>query len=479
MREKEKVDYVQIALLSVGLSVLWPYFRLSFMTFVQGYAACSNDDVQYLFTSFVVALLMMVVLASVLHRKASQILAKPVTSLALAAIGAIGLVLLWLPLEGVAGLVVFCVGSCLCAVFFAGSVLAYGCVLFRMSLRQASLCCFLGFALCFFSNLAYLLPALGRAVFSAALPLVSGACLFLAQKRCGTVAEGVSWHEAEKADAAVRLPVGFVILLAVFCMVGNLVRGATNPWYASAVASDSVFYMSVVNVLVSMTVVAVLAEAKSTSKVLYWLWTLSTICFFVGLVAVAFLPAGFAPFGSDAMTVSRVYFTVLMFVSALILARTYRSTPVFLVSLCLLLPEGLSMLVRYVALPVLDVFAGVSVVEGMAQIGTVAMLVSVLAMCLTLNRLLLGQSVRESEGADALPDPSQNLDVLADRFGLTPREKEVASWLARGYSLDATAKKLNVSINTVRTHARVLYRKLGVHNRQSFVDLLDEQHERH
>ena len=126
MREKEKVDYVQIALLSVGLSVLWPYFRLSFMTFVQGYAACSNDDVQYLFTSFVVALLMMVVLASVLHRKASQILAKPVTSLALAAIGAIGLVLLWLPLEGVAGLVVFCVGSCLCAVFFAGSVLPMG-----------------------------------------------------------------------------------------------------------------------------------------------------------------------------------------------------------------------------------------------------------------------------------------------------------------------------------------------------------------
>ena len=134
MREKEKVDYVQIALLSVGLSVLWPYFRLSFMTFVQGYAACSNDDVQYLFTSFVVALLMMVVLASALHRKASQILAKPVTSLALAAIGTIGLVLLWLPLEGVAGLVVFCVGSCLCAVFFAGSVLAYGCVLFRSQL---------------------------------------------------------------------------------------------------------------------------------------------------------------------------------------------------------------------------------------------------------------------------------------------------------------------------------------------------------
>lgn len=260
MREKEKVDYVQIALLSVGLSVLWPYFRLSFMTFVQGYAACSNDDVQYLFTSFVVALLMMVVLASVLHRKASQILAKPVTSLALAAIGAIGLVLLWAS-SGRCGRP----GCVLRWIVLVRGVLrrfrsAYGCVLFR---HEA--CCRPLSALSWLCGSAssrtwlYLLPALGRAVFSAALPLVSGACLFLAQKRSGTVAEGVSWHEAEKADAAVRLPVGFVILLAVFCMVGNLVRGATNPWYASAVASDSVFYMSVVNVLVSMTVVAVLA----------------------------------------------------------------------------------------------------------------------------------------------------------------------------------------------------------------------------
>ena len=58
------------------------------------------------------------------------------------------------------------------------------------------------------------------------------------------------------------------------------------------------------------------------------------------------------------------------------------------------------------------------------------MLVSVLAMCLTLNRLLLGQSVREGEGADALPDPSQNLDVLADRFGLTAsrRRKSPRGW---------------------------------------------------
>ena len=46
--------------------------------------------------------------------------------------------------------------------------------------------------------------------------------------------------------------------------------------------------------------------------------------------------------------------------------------------------------------------------------------------------------------------------------------------LAMGYDSTATAKELNVSWNTARTHTRNVYAKLGVHSRQEVIDLVDE-----
>jgi DNA-binding NarL/FixJ family response regulator len=48
--------------------------------------------------------------------------------------------------------------------------------------------------------------------------------------------------------------------------------------------------------------------------------------------------------------------------------------------------------------------------------------------------------------------------------GLTTREREVLGCLARGRSYKATARELGIGLDTVRTHVRSLYPKLGVHN---------------
>jgi DNA-binding CsgD family transcriptional regulator len=50
-------------------------------------------------------------------------------------------------------------------------------------------------------------------------------------------------------------------------------------------------------------------------------------------------------------------------------------------------------------------------------------------------------------------------------LGLTDREAEIALLIAAGGSNQAIADHLCVSINTVKTHTRTLYRKLGVGNR--------------
>lgn len=62
---------------------------------------------------------------------------------------------------------------------------------------------------------------------------------------------------------------------------------------------------------------------------------------------------------------------------------------------------------------------------------------------------------------------------LQELHFLTEREVEVARLMAQGRSKAAIASRLYLSENTVRTHARNLYAKLDVHNRQELLDAIE------
>lgn len=66
------------------------------------------------------------------------------------------------------------------------------------------------------------------------------------------------------------------------------------------------------------------------------------------------------------------------------------------------------------------------------------------------------------------------VDVIADDYALSRREKEVLRYLAMGYESTYIAEKMGVSWNTVRTHTRNLYGKLDVHSKQDAVALVDD-----
>lgn len=65
-------------------------------------------------------------------------------------------------------------------------------------------------------------------------------------------------------------------------------------------------------------------------------------------------------------------------------------------------------------------------------------------------------------------------DELAAEHGISPRETEVLYYLGRGYNHAYIARKLFVSENTVRTHVRHIYGKLGISSREDLLDLIDE-----
>jgi DNA-binding CsgD family transcriptional regulator len=54
---------------------------------------------------------------------------------------------------------------------------------------------------------------------------------------------------------------------------------------------------------------------------------------------------------------------------------------------------------------------------------------------------------------------------LSDRHGLTPAETRVLGWMLGGLSNAAIAARLDVSLETVRTHSKRVLGKLGVSSR--------------
>lgn len=65
------------------------------------------------------------------------------------------------------------------------------------------------------------------------------------------------------------------------------------------------------------------------------------------------------------------------------------------------------------------------------------------------------------------------IQLLVDRKGFSPREAEISVLFAQGRSAPYIAKQLFLAESTVKSHIRRAYAKMGVHNRQDFLDALE------
>lgn len=90
------------------------------------------------------------------------------------------------------------------------------------------------------------------------------------------------------------------------------------------------------------------------------------------------------------------------------------------------------------------------------------------------------RGVTDGAGASARPDDAsgelalrRRCQVVAERHNLSPRETEVLPYLGRGYGSAYTAATLGISENTVRTHVRHIYEKLGVSSREELIAYVD------
>lgn len=71
------------------------------------------------------------------------------------------------------------------------------------------------------------------------------------------------------------------------------------------------------------------------------------------------------------------------------------------------------------------------------------------------SRLVLQRARRSSSRLAAVRPPSEGAPQLSQR------QREILGFLQRGYSYDDIGTALNLSVNTVRSHVRVIYERLG------------------
>lgn len=71
---------------------------------------------------------------------------------------------------------------------------------------------------------------------------------------------------------------------------------------------------------------------------------------------------------------------------------------------------------------------------------------------------------------DAILDTK--ISAVAQRFGLTEREAQVARLMAQGRTLPYIQEALCISAGTAQTHSRHIYRKMDIHSRGELIDIV-------
>jgi DNA-binding CsgD family transcriptional regulator len=62
---------------------------------------------------------------------------------------------------------------------------------------------------------------------------------------------------------------------------------------------------------------------------------------------------------------------------------------------------------------------------------------------------------------------------IAERYGLTQREREILTFLAQGRNRPYIQQKLHLADGTVKTHTSHIYAKLDIHTKQELIDLIE------
>lgn len=385
--------------------------------------------------------------------------------------------------SGLAGVVAFVDVATYAAVFVALALLWYRACVF-LDPRTMALVATASFAasFAFVDALLLLEPPLHNIVL-ACLPAVSAICWY-----AGRHGEAPQVPTAQPALAERPLaPTALLVVVGVFMVAGGVIRGLVYTELVGGPFQGNPL-QNMGTILFAALIFLYCALGGGRRRSFQLLWSLAAVLFFAGLLLMAFMDNSQFNIGGNIVIMGRTCLGLIYWILLCDMARMRRDVPDVMFVGIFVLVEVLSSFLGYIAVPLAMSSLGLSLQNQSGPlVGAVAFLLIITAILFfnrpRRTRCLGGEGechpddrldASKAAGASAIAaDGSERRRSLYDACHLTEREAEVAELLAAGNSQKRIAEDLQVSIGTVQSHVKNIYRKLDVHSRQEFIDELN------
>jgi DNA-binding CsgD family transcriptional regulator len=260
--------------------------------------------------------------------------------------------------------------------------------------------------------------------------------------------------------------------LAIYGLVVGLVRlsGEGSQYETAVVATHLVF-----RTVFPLVLLWLIVWRRRTIEIALLL-QLALLFIITALVAISFFGGATSPVAVIASTCARTIVIILLWFTLALLAQRSNKHPyvVFGVGWALYMLSIAGGMVLGEVLHALQVFSDAFFLNLVYFLVVSTMLILGVRRVPSTSLLIDDVAVR----ASTRPTP-QDFDLIDGRckklgelHGLTQREIEVMQLICKGRSKSYIADALSISENTVRSYAKNIYFKVGIHNRQALLSLV-------
>lgn len=307
------------------------------------------------------------------------------------------------------------------------------------------------------------------------------------RQKSGAMSDDASLSKRCGDDASQTRARRLTVLIALFLVVGAVVRGLSKSGQIAAGSPDTdALAVCGLSIVLSLLLALLFHASTYENRTLLIGLAVLMMLFFLGMLIASVSDLAWA--GGNVVVVGRTFLVFFLWLVLADMGRddaraewdeadcvdadmdAFRSMALFV------LVDVLSGLLSYAVVPTMMNLSHFSTEVDLRVFSLAGCFVLIAGTMVTLVALVTDAErdigARRLAGAPlSEADVRRSVcDALAHEYGLTDREREVLFLLSQGHSQKRIATEMYISTSTEQSHAKALYQKLSVHSKQEVID---------